>query len=247
MELTKVILTRRSVRNFRQGNIPDDKIRELIKAAIYAPSAGNCQPWHFYVVKDSRIRKRVYEEACRQEFLTEAPILIIVCIDGDESAGRYGERGKALYNIQNTAAAVQNILLSATDMGLGSCWCGDFDESGLQEIFQMNSERIPVAIVAVGYAGFEPSAPKRKSMDEVADFIGEWEECGEEETSETRKIEHCDMGGTIFHDVNLYGVEISDANLAQGKIFDCNLSNLEIYDCRLDGMKVNGIEINSLL
>ena len=74
MELAKVILTRRSVRNFRQGNIPDDKIRELIKAAIYAPSAGNCQPWHFYVVKDSRIRKRVYEEACRQEFLTEAPI-----------------------------------------------------------------------------------------------------------------------------------------------------------------------------
>ena len=50
----------------------------------------------------------------------------------------------------------------------------------------------------------------------MADFIGEWEECGEEETSETRKIEHCHMGGTIFHDVNLYGVEISDANLAEG-------------------------------
>ncbi|MDE7272247.1 MAG: nitroreductase family protein [Lachnospiraceae bacterium] len=49
------------------------------------------------------------------------------------------ERGKTLYDIQNTAAAVQNILLSATDMGLGSCWCGDFDESGLQEIFQMDS------------------------------------------------------------------------------------------------------------
>lgn len=240
-----MILTRRSVRSFRQGNIADDKIRELIRAAIYAPSAGNCQPWHFYVVKDPGIRKRVYELACRQEFLTEAPVLIIVCIDRNEGAERYGERGKALYDIQNTAAAVQNILLSATDMGLGSCWCGDFDESGLQEIFQMSSGRIPVAIVAVGYAGSEPLAPKRRPVDEVADFIGEWEECGEEETSETRKIEHCDMGGAVFHDVNLYGVEISDANLENGKMVDCNLSSLEINDCRLDGMKVNGIDIAS--
>ena len=58
MELSKAILTRRSVRSFRKGNIPNDKIRELIKAAIYAPSAGSCQPWHFYVVNDSGIRKR---------------------------------------------------------------------------------------------------------------------------------------------------------------------------------------------
>ncbi len=240
-------MTRRSVRNFRQDNIPDDMIRELIRAAIYAPSAGNCQPWHFYVVKDFCVRKRVYEEACRQEFLKEAPVLIIVCIDRNESADRYGKRGETLYNIQNTAAAVQNILLSATDMGLGSCWCGDFDDWSLQKILQMDSGRIPVAIVAVGYACFEPSAPKRKPIDEVADFIGEWEARREEATSEVRKIEHCDMGGTIFHDVNLYGVEISDVNLAEGKIFECNLSNLEIYDCRLDGMKVNGTDISSLL
>ncbi len=95
----KVIMTRRSVRNFRSGNIPDDIMRELIKAATYALSAGNCQSWHFYVVKDSGIRKRVYAEACRQEFLSEAPILIIVCIDENESADRYGERGRALYHI----------------------------------------------------------------------------------------------------------------------------------------------------
>ena len=61
MELSEAILTRRSVRNFRQGNIPDDSIREMIKAAIYAPSAGNCQPWHFYVVKDAVMRKKVFE------------------------------------------------------------------------------------------------------------------------------------------------------------------------------------------
>ena len=138
MELSEAILTRRSVRNFRQGNIPDDSIREMIKAAIYAPSAGNCQPWHFYVVKDTAMRKRVCEKACRQEFLTDAPVLIIVCMDCNESASRYGDRGKTLYSIQDTAAAVQNMLLSATDLGLGSCWCGDFDERSLQEILQMD-------------------------------------------------------------------------------------------------------------
>ena len=183
-------MKRRSIRSFRKGNIPDDRIWELLKAAIYAPSAGNCQPWHFYVVKDLGMRKRVYEEACRQEFLIDAPVLVIVCIDRNESASRYGERGKILYDIQNTAAAVQNILLSATDMGLGSCWCGDFDERSLQKILQTDSSRIPVAIVAVGYAGFEPSAPERRPIDEVTTFIGEWEACREEETSEVRKIEH---------------------------------------------------------
>ncbi len=246
MELSEAILARRSVRNFRQDNIPDDRIRELIRAAIYAPSAGNCQPWHFYIVKDTGIRKKVFEQACRQEFLADAPVLIIVCIDSNKRANRYGERGETLYNIQNTAAAVQNILLSATDLGFGSCWCGDFDEYGLRDILQMDDKKIPVAIVAVGYADFTPSAPVRKSVEEVATFIGEWEACAEE-TSEVRKIEHCDMGGTVFRDVNLYGAEISDVNLAEGKISECNLRNLEIYNCCLDGMKVNGVEISRLL
>lgn len=247
MELAKAILTRRSVRCFQQGSIPDEKIRELIKAATYAPSAGNCQPWHFYVIKDSTMRKRICEDACTQAFLADAPVLLVVYIDQNDNAARYGERGQALYNIQNTAAAVENILLSATDMGLGSCWCGNFNEESLHEILQMHDGRIPVAIVAVGYAGFEPNAPERKSIDEVTTFIGEWDGSREAELHETRKIEHCNMAGTLFHDVNLYELEISDANLANGRIHDSNLSSLEISNCCLDGMKINGIVINDLL
>lgn len=247
MELRKAVLTRRSVRSFRQDNVPDDMIKQLIEAAVYAPSAGNCQPWHFYVVKDSAVKNRIWKEACQQEFLAEAPVLIIVCNDRNEAAERYGERGRILYNIQNTAAAVQNILLSATDMELGSCWCGDFDEQKLKEILKMNDGRIPVALIAIGYAGFVPGTPKRRPMEGVVTYIGEYDEKEETEKEDIRKIEHCDMGGTIFRDVNLYGVEISDVNLADGKIYNCNLNNMEIYDCYLEGLKINGIKINDLL
>lgn len=254
MELSKVILSRRSVRRFKADKVSDDKLRELIKAATYAPSAGNLQPWHFYVIKDALVRKRIYEEACRQEVIAGAPILLTVCAE-NKDIERYGERGQRLYNIQDTAAAIQNILLSAADMGLGSCWCGDFKEDSLKEILNMDNERIPVAIIAVGYGyeGFEQIAPKRNPVEQVATFIGEFEDNEESGGQEERRIEHCDIGGIVFNDVNmgeavfnnvnLYRADISDVNLAEVRIHNCNLSNLEIYDCNLEGMKINGRDI----
>ena len=169
MELSEVILSRRSIRSFKSDNVPDDNIRELIRAATYAPSSGNRQPWHFYVIKDALVINKIYDKACHQELIKSAPILLVVCVDLSEDNKVYGEREK-LYNIQDTAAAIQNILLSATDMGLGSCWCGDFNESSLKKILNMDDTRLPVAIIAIGYAGFEPKAPKRKSFDEVVTF-----------------------------------------------------------------------------
>lgn len=266
MEFSEVILSRRSIRSFKSDNVSDDNIKKFIRAATYAPSSGNRQPWHFYVVKDVLVKNRIYEKACHQELIQSAPILLAVCVDLSENNKVYGEREK-LYNIQDTAAAVQNILLSATDMGLGSCWCGDFDESSLKEILNMNDERVPVAIVAIGYAGFEPMAPKRKSVDEVVTFIGEFTEAETEKQHEEIKIAHCDMGGTVFNDVNLRGavfdnvnlgdaafnninfcgVDISDVNMQDGKIHNCNLNNLDVYDCCLEGMKINGISITDIL
>lgn len=257
MELSKVILSRRSVRSFKPDKVSDDNIRELIKAATYAPSSGNRQPWHFYVIKDALVRNRIYEEACHQELIANAPILLTVCVDNKDTK-KYGERGQRLYNIQDTAAAIENILLSATDMGIGTCWCGDFNDGSLKEILNMDNSRIPVAIIAVGYGyeGIEPISPKRKTVDEVTTFVGEFLENEVSEQQEGRRIEHCDIRGTVFNDVNLggavfdnvnlYRADISDVNLAEGKIHNCNLSNLEICDCYIEGMKINGVSISGI-
>ena len=171
---------------------------------------------------------------------------------------KYGERGQRLYNIQDTAAAIENILLAATDMGIDTCWCGDFNEDSLKEILNMDNTRIPVAIIAVGYRceGIEPMAPNRKPVDEVTTFVGEFEENEASEKQEERRIEHCDISGIVFNDVNLgeavfdnvnlYRADISDVNLAEGKIYNCNLCNLEIRDCNIEGLKINGISISDL-
>lgn len=266
MEFSEVVLSRRSIRNFKRDNISDDNIKEIIKATTYAPSSGNRQPWHFYVVKDTSIKNKIYEKACHQELIESAPILLTVCIDLNEGNKVYGER-ENLYNIQDTAAAIQNILLASTNLGLGSCWCGDFDEKHLKEILNMNDTRIPVAITAIGYASFEPIAPKRKPVHDIVTYIGEFKEEETENRQEKTRIAHCDMSETVFYDINLGGAvfdnvnlggavfnnvnfsqaDISDVTMENGTVHNCNLNHLDIYDCCLEGMKINGINISDIL
>ena len=125
IELAK---TRRSIRKFKEQDVSKEQLMQLINAAQAAPSAGNCQPWHFYVVKNKKIQAKFTEIAYYQGFINAASACIIVCTDSKRSECRYAERGKNLYCLQDTAAAVQNILLCAASMGLGTCWVGAFDE-----------------------------------------------------------------------------------------------------------------------
>ena len=258
MDFNELSQSRRSIRNFKQQEIPQDDLIKLIKAAQSAPSAGNCQPWHFYIIHDKNLQTEITTASGNQEFMLTAPVFIIVCADIKRSEGRYGERGRDLYCIQDTAAAVQNILLCAKSLSLGTCWVGAFDEAKVSEILRLQEDMRPVAIIPVGYPVSESVPTKRRPLDEIISVIGESNYNGKIESEEPeRKIEHCDMGGTIFNDVNLgnsrfnninfYGVDITDANLSDGEIHECNLSNLKIYNCLLDGMTVNGKDICELL
>lgn len=249
--------SRRSIRSFKQENVPDEVILSLIRSAAYAPSAGNCQPWHFCIIRDEEVKQKIAIETCGQSFISTAPIIIVVCAEAERSAKRYGERGRSLYCIQDTAAAIQNILLHAADIGLGGCWCGAFDENKLSEILNLTAERRPIAVIPIGYPNGQASAPKRRPLDEMITFIGESPaEQQAEDNVKNAKFEHSNLSDAVFYDVNLsgssfsnvnlYSADISDANFTDGKIHDCNLSNMKIYDCCINGMTVNGIEISKL-
>ena len=95
----------------------------------------------------------------------------MVCADSPRSEQRYQERGRALYCIQDTAAAIQNILLCAKEAGLGTCWIGAFNETNCAEVLNLNDNLRPVAIIPVGYPANEPPAPRRRPIDEVTTFI----------------------------------------------------------------------------
>ena len=102
-----------------------------------APSAGNCQPWFIYVVKNQKVRQELAKAAFNQGFLVEAPVNIVVCAEPKRSFSRYGERGASLYCLQDTAALVQSLLLMAEGLGLSTCWVGAFDEQAVRQVLEI--------------------------------------------------------------------------------------------------------------
>lgn len=167
MRIPEMIRDRTSVRAFTHRDISDDDVRLLVEAACLAPSAGNRQPWEFVVVRDGRNKRRLVDAAHGQSFIAEAPVIIVVCADPGRSASRYGRRGAELYCLQDTAAAVQNLLLTAAANDLGSCWIGAFDEDMASEAVGAPRGVRPIAIVPVGYPAERPPHRMRRRPSEV--------------------------------------------------------------------------------
>jgi len=167
MHIPEAIKKRRSIRAFSDQDIPDSDVDLLVEAACCAPSAGNRQPWEFIIVRDDDTKRSLAKAAYGQYFLAEAPVVLIVCADPGRSASRYGRRGSELYCLQDTAAAVQNLLLTATANGLGSCWIGAFDEGKVAEVIKAPWGVRPIAIVPVGYPAETPRPPPRRRLRDI--------------------------------------------------------------------------------
>ena len=172
MEFLELARARKSIRKFKSDAVPMDKLLKLLEAARIAPSAGNRQPWHFYVIQDTEVRDKIYNLACKQPCVQSAPVHIVVCADFPKTTERYGDRGQDLYSIQDTSAAIQNLLLCATSEDLATCWCGAFDEDATSEILGLNSDMRPIAIITLGYPDDNPKDRGRTSIEEIATFIG---------------------------------------------------------------------------
>lgn len=172
MNFSELAWKRKCVRSFKTDDIPKEKIIKLLDAARSSPSGGNCQPWHFFVIKNPEIKRKLFESTgSRQSFLLDAPVNIVVCADLEKSGIRFGDRGRHLYCIQDTAAAIQNLLLSAAEEGLAACWCGAFDEKFLSHALELHDSLRPVAIIPVGYAEKEPAKTTRRPIEEISTFM----------------------------------------------------------------------------
>jgi nitroreductase len=170
MDVLEAIKGRRSIRAFRSQRVPAEIVEKLIDAARCAPSAGNIQPWEFIIVRKPDIKRRLAEAALDQTFIEEASVVIVVCANEDHSSLGYGMRGKTLYCIQDTAAAVQNIHLAAYSVGLGTCWVGAFREEGVRKILKIPHGVRPVAIIPVGYPAEFPSPRDRRHMSKIVHY-----------------------------------------------------------------------------
>ncbi len=167
MNTIECIKSRSSVRSFKQDEVSEKLVEEILDAAIRAPSAGNVQDWEFIVVRNREVKARLTEAAWGQGFISQAPVIVVVCSNVRKISDAYGERGSSLYSIQDTAAATQNMMLAACDKGLGSCWVGSFNEGKVKEVLVLPAHVRPVAIVPVGFPASEPRKSQRKSLGEV--------------------------------------------------------------------------------
>lgn len=161
-----------SIRNFKSEQIPDATLTRILEAGNMAPSAGNLQPWYFYVVQDVSVKEKIAAAAFDQEQINEAPTVIVIAADPARSNELYGERGAQLYCIQDTAAAAQNILLAAEGLGIAACWVGAFNETKVEETIEAPPRLRAVAIICLGYSNEQPKEYKeRLRLAEVANFI----------------------------------------------------------------------------
>ncbi len=168
-QLLEVIRTRRSVRRFLPRALPPEAISHLVEAFRWAPTGGNAQPWRLVIVRSEAVRAKLGEAAQSQSFVAQAPVVIVVCVDRDRARKAYGNRGEALYCLQDTAAAIENLLLMAHAMGLGACWVGAFRETSVSEVLGLPSHLRPIAIVPVGWPDGTPPAPRRRTAPEFVE------------------------------------------------------------------------------
>ncbi len=161
----KEIFMRRSIRKYQDRPVDERDIEKLLRAAMYAPSAGNEHPWHFIVVKSRESLNKIPTFHPYTQMLKEAPLSIVVC--ADMSNLKYD----GAYWIQDIAACTQNILLEGQYLGLGTCWCGVYPKEelvqGVRELLDLPEHIEPVAIVAVGHPAEEREVKERYKEDRV--------------------------------------------------------------------------------
>ncbi len=158
------IFQRRSIRTFLPRTVEQQDIGLLLEAAMAAPSARACYPAHFLVLTDPEERKAVARCLPNGAFLAQAPLGILVCGDLEKSCH------KALsYLLQDCSAAVENLLLAASMLGLGACWLGVHPNedrvTALRNHFRLPSPILPVAAVALGWPG-ETKPPRTNYQPE---------------------------------------------------------------------------------
>jgi nitroreductase len=153
MDVKKAIGSRRSIRKYRKKEIPDAIMADLLEAARQAPSSSNEQAWKIIVVTDEVMRRRLVPVSGNQSFV------------GDCSAYLVGvSEPNAGYSPVDITIALDHLSLRAVELGLGTCWIGDFEPMRVKEILGVPIDHDVPVCMTLGYPSVVPSARKRKAV-----------------------------------------------------------------------------------
>jgi nitroreductase len=163
MELKEVIKNRKSIRDYEDKPIPEDKLLRVLEAARLAPSGGNRQEWKFIIVRDSQRRQKLAQAAEGQTFVGKAPVVIAAVATQPTPMMICGVPAYAV----DLAIAVDHITLAAVDEGLGTCWIGAFSQEVACKILNIPSKYKLVALMPLGFPQEQGRPKNRKSLDEI--------------------------------------------------------------------------------
>ena len=174
MDTLQAIYTRKTIRKFSEKDVEWDKVVEILDAGRNAPSAGNLQPAKFIVVTDQEKKRELADASLQQWWMEAAPVLIVVAADLERVKQFYGPRGVELYSIQDCAAAMQNMILAATDLGIGTAWVSAFDEKMVYRAMDIPEDTArPLSILCLGYSSEEPKEQIKFPLT-TAVFLEKW-------------------------------------------------------------------------
>ena len=169
MDFLKLSDSRYSVRGYQARPVPDELLDKVLEAARLAPSAVNKQPWKFVVVRSEEAKSRLRGCYDREWFAT-APVYIVVCGDHSASWKRPAD-GKDHCDI-DVAIATEHITLSATSLGLGTCWVCNFDAVACKALLGLSEEWEPCVIIPIGFPATDSTPSKnRKDLSEIVSYI----------------------------------------------------------------------------
>ncbi len=160
------IFKRRSVRKYERKAVPDAILHDLFEAAMAAPSAVAKDPWHFLLIRDRETLDSIVKILPHGQMLRQAPVAIIVCGDINRAHGN-----EISYMLQDLSAAVENILLAATALGVGSCWLGMHPRQervdNIRNLFSLPENIIPMCGIALGWPAENPEPRTRFNPERV--------------------------------------------------------------------------------
>jgi nitroreductase len=163
MDVIQAIRERRSIRKYKSTSVSDENINVILQAGRWAPSASNKQPWHFIVVRNPDLRKRLAEAHSYGRFMSESPVVIVVLGDPEKHPRYY---------LADPHNAVQNMLLAAYHLGLSTCWMGVRDteiEPAFKELLSVPKDLRVICAVSVGY-GDQERTSTRLPLDEIVSW-----------------------------------------------------------------------------
>ncbi len=167
MNYFETIHKRYSVRAYKDKPVEQDKLDKVIESAIVAPTAVNKQGFRVFLIETAGRREelaRIY----RKEWFSQAPLLLLVCAEPDKCWTR---RDGKYYGDVDAAIVMDHIILAATALGLGTCWVAAFDAQAARDVLRLDDGLEPIAFTPLGYAADEPPARRRKSREELVEYV----------------------------------------------------------------------------